>query len=79
VQDVLNIGVDPVCLRNLKGVSSPLVAVCLKTPFEGQWFTGWRDSGSRAEFQNGFCLMRWGIFLRWKAAAVGKSQMAFAW
>jgi len=22
------------------------------TPFEGQWFTGWRARGSRAEFQN---------------------------
>jgi len=49
------------------------------TPFEGQWFTGWRDSGSRAEFQNAVLRCDGAFFSAGKQARQGKSQMAFAW
>jgi len=63
VQDVLNIGVDPVCLlETLKCVSSPLVAVCLKTlPLRG---SGSPDGVivEAAEFQNAVLLDAMGHF-----------------
>jgi len=80
VQDILNIGVDPVFLLETLGAISPLVAVCLKTRrSRGSGSPGWRARGSRAEFQNAVVSRCDGAFFCDDAAsAAGQNPMAFA-